>query len=155
NTGYQLSVDAVGHLHSVLNGGAGGADVVGTTLVNDNTFHHVALTFDGNNIKLWDDGELVGQSPFAGVINYEAGSPFTIGRRQHTGGPNSETLPGLIDEATLYNRALSAAEIMSISEAGIAGKCKSADTNAGTPGSTQVADATITGNVSNSGTTTD
>ncbi len=63
---------------------------------------------------------------------------------------------GFLDEITLYNRALSLAEIQSINNAGINGKTKQAATNAGANSQTVVNDATITfDNVSTAGTTTD
>ena len=63
---------------------------------------------------------------------------------------------GGIDELSLYSRALSAAEVQSISNAGIAGKIKQAATAVGANSNTQVGDAIVGfANVSVAGTTSD
>lgn len=89
-------------------------------------FHHVAGTYDGSRVRLFVDGAEVGSGTAAtGAINYatvsENGDLF-IGRYYSGSGGN---FAGVIDELTLYNRALAAGEIQSIFNANTAGKCKS------------------------------
>ncbi|MHA2301196.1 MAG: ABC transporter substrate-binding protein [Candidatus Thorarchaeota archaeon] len=78
-------------------------------------FHHVAASYDGDIMRLYMDGEFirerfVGRSASPGrgvVINSWA-----------------QGLNGLIDEVAIYNHALGDEEILSIFEAGSAGKTK-------------------------------
>ncbi len=124
-----------------------------------NVWHHIALSYDDpggaatKTLVLYVDGVAVA-SGTGGAIAYDT-HPALIGadfdfesiRFGWTGG---------IDELALYSRALSAAEIQSINNAGISGKIKQAATAAGANSQTQVGDATMTfSNVSAAGTTTD
>lgn len=76
----------------------------GDTTVPLNTWHHVVLTYDGSNIKLFlngkEDTTPVAVSGTIDTNNY----PLFIGSRD--GGFN-----GTIDEVRIYNRALSPEEI--------------------------------------------
>ncbi len=87
------------------------------------TWHHIAYTFNNasSTQMLFVDGIAVASSAVSGPIVYDT-HPFLIGADiQH------ETpmffLGGLLDEAALYNRALSAVEIAAIYNSGSAGKC--------------------------------
>ncbi len=91
-----------------------------TTLVVA-TFYHVALTVDGSKVRIYISGSLdteIGQI----VTLFNSNFPLQVGSLISALGPNF--FPGPIDELTMYNRALSAAEIQSIFNAGSAGKCQ-------------------------------
>jgi hypothetical protein len=124
--GYELAVNppALGEtVRFVLNGGAQGADLSGTTDVADGQFHHVAATFDGAGMRIYVDGVLESSNSFGFGIDHADG-PLVIGRRE--GLPNGvpEVWNGVIDELQLYTgRALCAAEIAAIAQAGAAGFC--------------------------------
>ena len=90
----------------------------GRTPVQLNTWYHVAVTYDGSTLRLYVNGNLDGSLPVTGPIITTA-QPFLIGGIP--GGPWYFT--GRIDELSLYNRALSAGEILTIYNAGGAGKC--------------------------------
>jgi prepilin-type N-terminal cleavage/methylation domain-containing protein len=92
---------------SLYNGGSA-YSVSDSTLVA-NTWMYYAGTFDGANLKLYVNGVLKGTRTGAVVGN--ATSNFVIGGNY--GGP-SETWNGMIDEVRLYNRALSADEVLNI-----------------------------------------
>lgn len=127
SSGYEFAIGAPapgGKLRFLLNGGTGGADLFGTSSVTDNIFHHVAATYDGSVMKIYIDGVLDAQKSVAMTINYPANHPFVLYRREYNGSSAPENFPGQIDELGFYNRALSAAEIQSIFNAGSAGKCK-------------------------------
>jgi hypothetical protein len=127
SSGYEFAIGAPaqdGKLRFILNGGAGGADLFGTSSVTDNIFHHVAATYDGSVMKIYIDGVLDAQKSVAMTINYPANHPFVIYRREYGGSSMPENFPGQIDELGFYSRALSAAEIQAIFNAGSAGKCK-------------------------------
>lgn len=88
-----------------------------------NTWHHVGATYDGSAAKIYIDGSLVGSAAGVGNANNTA-TPFRIGSTNQTGQPRF--FAGKIDDLSFYDRALSAAEIMSIYNAGSAGKCVTA-----------------------------
>ena len=81
----------------------------------------MALTYDGQQIKIYINGKLMGQAPKTGNIEGDD-VPFNIGGRADDQGTGK--FNGLIDEVELFNRALSPEEIKAIFEAGSAGKCK-------------------------------
>jgi hypothetical protein len=101
--------------------------ITGTTNVADGTFHHIAGVRDktAGTVKLYVDGVLEASAPdtTAGAITGGTNS-LTIGTLFFTIlGPQPEFFQGLIDEVEIYNRALSAAEIQAVFNAGSAGKC--------------------------------
>jgi hypothetical protein len=89
-----------------------------------NHFQHVALTYDKASgvAVLYLNGTNVVSTHF-GSITPQTTYPVNIGRR--TGQPVglNDTYGGLIDELSLYNRALTQTEIQFIYHAGSAGKC--------------------------------
>ena len=94
----------------------------GATLVQLNTWYHVAMTYDGATLKLYVNGVLDGSKPVSGPI-ITTTQPVRIGGGSPPG-TNPWYFPGLIDEVEIFNRALSGAEIQSIYDAGSAGKIK-------------------------------
>jgi hypothetical protein len=92
-------------------------------------FHHFAVTFrqaDANNIevKTYVDGVPVRTRTMPGVLARTVNNaPLSIGSAGDGGGAHFQ---GIIDEVSLYNRALSAAEIEAIFFADQAGKCQEA-----------------------------
>ena len=75
----------------------------------DGEWHHVALTWNKEEIQLYADGKLEKAASFAGVIEPESDPKFfAFGSRGD---------PSLIDELALYNRALSPEEIKTLFEA--------------------------------------
>ena len=85
-----------------------------------NTWNHAAGVYDGTNVYLYVNGALVGSNPGSGLIQVSP-NPLQIGHDPSN--PSSRYFNGLIDEASLYKTALSAAQIQAIYNAGGAGKC--------------------------------
>ena len=85
------------------------------------TWTHVAGVYDGTGIQLYLNGTAVGgPTPSPGPIA-PSPNPLNIGRDPS----NPDRLyRGLIDEASIYNRALSASEVQSLFSAGSKGKCR-------------------------------
>jgi tetratricopeptide (TPR) repeat protein len=79
-------------------------------------FHHVAGSYDGSVMRLYLDGREVGSFEILGEV--ASGASF-VGM-----GSPGEPLDGLLDEVSIYDRALANEEIQAIFEAGNAGKCK-------------------------------
>ncbi len=92
--------------------------------INDTTtFHHIAVSHDGNIESMYLDGQY--------FPNTNGGNTHPRQTLQETlstmeiGGVSGYSGAGVtIDELTIYNRGLSAAEVISIYNAGSAGKCQ-------------------------------
>ena len=107
-----------------------------TGVVPIGTFSHIAVTIQGTTVQFYVNGIAVGGQYLEGVgsSSQETISPATQLTATRSsdqgsftiGSGNTSPLPfaGLIDEVSLYNRALSASEIQAIFNAGTAGKCK-------------------------------
>jgi hypothetical protein len=100
--------------------------LVSSAVVNDGNFHHVVATYDGAVETLYLDGTSIGSTPltqggYAATYYYELGTGYTGGWDGTTG----EWFPftGVIDEPSVYNRALAAGEVATLFRAGSAGKC--------------------------------
>ncbi|HEV2694799.1 MAG TPA: LamG-like jellyroll fold domain-containing protein, partial [Verrucomicrobiae bacterium] len=91
------------------------------TVLQTNRWYHVAMTYDGSNFNLYVNGALDAQSAASGTIVVTP-EPVRIG-----GGADGGCAPyyfnGILDEATIYNRALSSNEISAVYMIGAAGKC--------------------------------
>ncbi len=105
-------------------GGPGGITYKTTAFTpSTGVWYHVALTFDdaANDIRLYVDGQLALSAAELASIAYDT-HPLTIGAEYE-----NESLAyffnGSIDEVSVYNRALSAAEVLAIYDADDAGKC--------------------------------
>jgi hypothetical protein len=90
----------------------------------DGFFHHVAATWDINRIAIYVDGVEVGsQVSQGGVLNPNTGTTFRLGGQSHGGTGDQFPYFGVIDEPSIWSRALSASEVASIANATSAGTC--------------------------------
>ncbi len=86
---------------------------------------HLVGTWDGTNLSLYINGALDQQAAVDGV-SLDSGCTFHIGGLDDPTGPCfsvGQFFNGLIDEVTVYGRALSANEVETVYNAGSAGKC--------------------------------
>ena len=83
-----------------------------TEIDNTSKWYHVVGIYDGTNIKLYVNGALDATAAGSGSINTDATTPFLIGKY------TTNTIFGLIDEARIYNRALSAGEVSALYQSG-------------------------------------
>ena len=94
-----------------------------TAPISAGEWHHAVATKDSSgNMQLYVDGRQQGTIVRqAANTQSTSGSSFAIGAwpDQH-----SEFFHGLIDEVSVYNRALSSSEVQTIFNAGSAGKCQ-------------------------------
>jgi Concanavalin A-like lectin/glucanases superfamily len=127
-----LYVGTNGFVYGHLFEGAGMPPFISNSVpVYDGHFHHAAVTYDGTNELMFVDGVLVAEMPFtqqgygSGQYYYELGTGYTAGWPGTTG----DWMPftGVIDEASVYNRALTTSEIAAIYNAGSAGKCTASE----------------------------
>ena len=77
--------------------------------VSYNNWHHVVGVFDGINVLVYVDGIMFTGLATAGPIDDPSASNMYIGNVVGA----SRTFDGIIDEVRIYNRSLSAAEILS------------------------------------------
>jgi hypothetical protein len=75
-------------------------------LLKPDTWHHIAMTYDGRDLKVYLDGREVA-SQTIGKKRQPGNQPFAIGRRQD----RYVAFNGLTDDVRLYSRALPAADI--------------------------------------------
>ena len=92
-------------------------DITGTRNVNDGQWHHVAVVYDGASLFLYVDGTLDISKPASGSIS-QINHPVWLGYNVNENNGVTYPFDGLVDEASIYNRALSDAEIQAQYEAG-------------------------------------
>ena len=86
--------------------------VYGFTPILDNTWHHAAATYDGSSWKLYLDGKLettltVGAAPRSDTTQHAS-----LGTMLNTTGGTNGFFRGVLDEARVWNRALTQTEII-------------------------------------------
>jgi hypothetical protein len=102
-----------------LDNGYTGDFISGITSLTSNTWYHITGLWNGSNIQVYVNGVLDGTAN--STRNPKAGStPLKIGAR---GDDATTPFAGQIDEAVIFNRALSASEIQAIYQAGTNGMC--------------------------------
>ena len=92
----------------------------GANALTLNAWNHIAATWDGTAMRWYLNGvQQIEALQFTGAYQSST-EPVRIGRG------NSQTFwfDGDVDELTMYDRALTAAEVAAIFAAGSAGKCK-------------------------------
>lgn len=94
-----------------------GSDLAGLTSLLPDTWYHAAVTYDGATVRLYVNGQPDGQSAM-GLDTQLSGDGLTIGLR-HSG----SRWQGEIDDVAIFDRALSAAEIAAVYQAGSTGAC--------------------------------
>jgi len=76
-----------------------------------NAWHHIAITWDGANVNIYEDAALVaGPHGFGGPINYSGTNHFEIGAADTHDGSSE----GYVADVRVYNRGLSLAEVKEI-----------------------------------------
>jgi len=92
----------------------GQLDIVASEVVPQQTWTHLAGTYDGTNSRLYLNGVLVNTGVISGPFASET-DPVVVGGNANTASFTvSEQTPGQLDEVVLYRRALSADEIARI-----------------------------------------
>ncbi len=86
----------------------------GTISVNDDFWHHVCGTFDGEAIRLYIDGVLDVEGPYSGLINLST-YPIRISENAQA---TNRPWDGILDEVRVYNYALSETEIRALTSQG-------------------------------------
>jgi hypothetical protein len=82
--------------------------VAGSSKLSINKWTHVACTFDGTSLNLYVNGVVQDTSNSPGTIDEAIGGRYVVGADNAT----DQTFKGRFDDVRLYDRALSAAEIV-------------------------------------------
>ena len=114
-----------GYFYANIADTAGGWHVIGSDpgLIQTNTFQHIAVTYDKANglARLFLNGVIVKELSL-GTFTPQTSYDLYLGERP-PGDLNSGFYAGLLDEASVYSRALSPSELQAIYSAGTSGKC--------------------------------
>lgn|GEM_PF-837705 len=92
-----------------------------TTLAQRGVWYHVAGTYDGTTATIWVNG-VPEISSYAGFALDYGTKPVCIGQTGEAA-PYVDMFAGIIDEPSIYSRALSSNEMAAIYSAGVSGKC--------------------------------
>jgi hypothetical protein len=127
NDGWALHVMPDGRIVWGYGYGSGFPACFSTGTVDDDAWHHVAATLDGSMLRVFIDGAPDGTlaypgSPVGNTRPVHIGAWYT-GDLSYSSASFTRHFNGLIDEVSLYSRALTAAEVQAIHAAGSAGKC--------------------------------
>jgi len=98
-------------------GGSGAAASLSYDGLSLNTWNFVALTYDGTTLRLFKNGQQVGSASY--TSGGSLGTPvynLAIGRMGYSS--SGYSVGGLIDDARIYNRALSGNEIQTLYNTG-------------------------------------
>jgi Concanavalin A-like lectin/glucanases superfamily/Calx-beta domain len=102
------------------NSAAGFTEVQSSREIPFGVFSHLAATWDGTALRIYIDG-LLDVAQVTPNVPVASSTDFFIGAVNSIGGPYA--LYGIVDELSVYNRALTASEIQSIFDAESDGKC--------------------------------
>jgi len=119
---YTFSIDPLSQkAYFIVSDGSSYAVVYSSSTILTNQWTHLAGTYDGSMVKIYVNGQFAGSTPWTQGIFAENHNPLVIGCTLQNPNPTS-FFNGLIDELSLYNRALSTNEIAAIYAAGSTGK---------------------------------
>ncbi len=86
---------------------------VKTSLLGDGEWHHVAGTYDGQEINLYVDGDLIGTKPIVGSLYNQGRQPMSIGSYKN-GSYEREVFHGGLNDIRVYRSGLSKVEIQKL-----------------------------------------
>ena len=111
--------DALDLYWKIWDGGAIDSIVVdgSVTPLNDGQWHHVAATRNGNTLELYIDGVLAASTSSAAIGSADIQSPDPLVFGGGDSGQSWWEYNGLIDEISIYNRAIGAAEAADLASA--------------------------------------
>jgi len=87
------------------------------------SWYHVVGTYDGSSVKIYVNGTLRATTPASGTMT-DYGMPVRLGAFNEVSGQPDFFTPGTLDEARIFDRALTSDEILNIYQAASTGMCK-------------------------------
>lgn len=118
---YYLGLRSDGRIHYSISSASSILSVDSSAVLPTDAWTHVAATFDGGVMKIFINGQENASLNVGNVIPGKTTQPLLIG---HTNEDAATFFKGLIDEVEIFNRALSAPEILAVFNADRAGKCR-------------------------------
>lgn len=119
--------------------------IVGTNIVNDGVWHHIAARREGTNAALYVDGVLDAFGTSPGIVVMSNAAPLTAGTEACVPVDGTQFYTGQLDEIGIHNRAISVDEIRSLYLARSAGRRDSSNPPYLFPAAT--ADVVVNGSV--------
>jgi hypothetical protein len=92
--------------------GGSSVTVIPNVIMTEERWYYIATSYDGTNIKMYIDGELVNTKSETRAVDYSANNWF-IGADQDNTTNCTSFWQGLIDEVKIYNYALTADQVKS------------------------------------------
>ena len=121
HAGFELYKSAADKIYLEVGRNTGwteGVDVgtaISTTAINDGNWHFIAGTYNGSHVKMYIDGVLENTASYTGGIAYHTTNYVEIGKFKYTlDSVDGYYWNGTIDDLRLYNRALSAEQILAL-----------------------------------------
>ena len=109
--GLTVFLNASGNLTLRMDNGTSLNSIGVTKPLHDNEFHHILVSFDGVNQRIYIDGELMRTSAFNGWTGSTRWPTNTAVIGQENNNASIYRFNGLIDDVRIYNRALSDREV--------------------------------------------
>ncbi|TAM60406.1 hypothetical protein EPN52_05065, partial [bacterium] len=101
---------ASGHLDAQINLSSGVLVLSSPGALQTNTTYHIVATYDGTSMKLYLNGSAVASGTRTGtIVGYDLAHGFAIG---DDAGLSDPGYAGTVDEVAIYNRALSASDVL-------------------------------------------
>ena len=122
--GYQISLNENGVCSNstlcavAYIGGAYRALNYSLSNISTNTWYHVFATYDGATFKMYLNGQQINSLSISGSIQYSTSNTLCIGSEPGAVCNAGGYFKGKIDDVRIYNRALSATEVLGIYKSG-------------------------------------
>lgn len=119
--GYLFGLDAsVGKLYCGRHNGSGGEFLTGTTTLSASTWYHVAMTYDGSNMRLYVNGVLDGTQASTRSVGSPTSYEFTLFQPAIGNASPSAALciAGNMQHVAVYDTPLSAGTLLAHYDAG-------------------------------------
>lgn len=87
--------------------------LTGNQVINDDSWHHIAVVRDDENLSIFIDGQLDSSQDGPGIVALSNGSSLLVGEGPCPGVDSREEFEGLIDEVRIWGQALTEADITS------------------------------------------
>ncbi|MDD5430886.1 MAG: LamG domain-containing protein, partial [Candidatus Pacebacteria bacterium] len=112
--GMWVNPDSGGRPYFMVGNGSTKVNFMGnSSTISDNVWYHFVGTYDGTLARIYLNGIYQTSDDIAGPISYNTGNVLYIGAELGSGGKYE----GIIDDFRIYNRTLSAAEILALYDA--------------------------------------
>lgn len=99
-------------LFQIYDGNRNGCEALGKSVTFDTNWHHLAGSYNGDTFRIYLDGQLVQESNCA-ITPSNTDHPVTIGFASgHWEDRDNSPFDGLLDEVRIYNRTISACEVL-------------------------------------------